>query len=251
MKIFGVIDLASGLAVHARGGVRNLYRPVTGVGGMNVSGNAVKLASVYRDVFGITDLYVADLDAIGGAPRPTPVVEVLRTVARTLWLDAGTGTVARALEAEALGVDGVVVGLESVAHLQVAGEIRSSLTQSEAIFSLDLREGEPVPFGDPSVSIQSDPSCLDRIVRTVWDGGITSLIVLDLARVGSGRGAPEAAFTRVHRAVPEGAVYVGGGIRSVAELHGLEAAGAAGALVGTAVHQGRLTHADLHSILNR
>jgi phosphoribosylformimino-5-aminoimidazole carboxamide ribotide isomerase len=37
------------------------------------------------------------------------------------------------------------------------------------------------------------------------------------------------------------AIYAGGGVRNGEDLRALESAGAAGALVATAVHEGRLT----------
>jgi phosphoribosylformimino-5-aminoimidazole carboxamide ribotide isomerase len=37
------------------------------------------------------------------------------------------------------------------------------------------------------------------------------------------------------------AIYAGGGVRDDADLRALESAGAAGALVATALHEGRIT----------
>jgi phosphoribosylformimino-5-aminoimidazole carboxamide ribotide isomerase len=42
-------------------------------------------------------------------------------------------------------------------------------------------------------------------------------------------------------ALPDVAIYSGGGVRDNADLLALESAGAAGALVATALHDGRLT----------
>ena len=69
MRIIGVIDLKDGQAVHARGGRRDEYRPVSEAAGTVINGDAVKLAGVYLESFGLTDIYVADLDAIASAAR--------------------------------------------------------------------------------------------------------------------------------------------------------------------------------------
>ena len=79
MRIIGVIDLKDGQAVHARGGRRNEYSPVAEAAGTVINGDAVKLAGVYLDTFGLTDVYVADLDAITSA---APNDDVLRSICR-------------------------------------------------------------------------------------------------------------------------------------------------------------------------
>src|SRR5690606_25203186 len=64
VRILGVIDLARGQAVHARGGDRERYAPVATIAGHVIEqGNALALAEAYHDLFGIDELYVADLDA--------------------------------------------------------------------------------------------------------------------------------------------------------------------------------------------
>ncbi|MBV9680621.1 MAG: hypothetical protein JO046_02425, partial [Solirubrobacterales bacterium] len=70
---------------------------------------------------------------------------------------------------------------------------------------------------------------------------VRELLVIDLARVGSGSGPPLDAVAELNAALPEVAIYAGGGVRDTADLRALESAGAAGALVATALHEGRLT----------
>jgi uncharacterized protein related to proFAR isomerase len=65
--------------------------------------------------------------------------------------------------------------------------------------------------------------------------------VIDLARVGSGSGPPLRAVEELARALPGVAIYAGGGVRDDADLRALEEAGATGALVATALHEGRIT----------
>jgi phosphoribosylformimino-5-aminoimidazole carboxamide ribotide isomerase len=70
---------------------------------------------------------------------------------------------------------------------------------------------------------------------------VRELLVIDLARVGSGSGPPLDAVAELAAALPGVAIYAGGGVRDDADLSALESAGAAGALVATALHEGRLT----------
>jgi uncharacterized protein related to proFAR isomerase len=68
--------------------------------------------------------------------------------------------------------------------------------------------------------------------------GLREVIVLDLARVGSGAGPDVAAIAEIHAAFPGLQLLAGGGVRDAADLRALARAGAAGALVATALHRG-------------
>lgn len=70
--------------------------------------------------------------------------------------------------------------------------------------------------------------------------GVPRLLVLDLARVGGAAGPPldaVAALRSRHRDIE---ILAGGGIRGPADLAALAERGASGALVATALHEGRL-----------
>ena len=74
------------------------------------------------------------------------------------------------------------------------------------------------------------------------------VIVMTLARVGSADG-PDLARLAAIRSIAEGReLYAAGGVRDAADLADLKAAGAAGALVATALHDGRLARTDLEAI---
>ena len=68
--------------------------------------------------------------------------------------------------------------------------------------------------------------------------GLRETIVLDLARVGSGAGPDVALIGAIHAAFRDLELLAGGGVRDVEDLRALAAAGAAGALVATALHSG-------------
>ena len=71
--------------------------------------------------------------------------------------------------------------------------------------------------------------------------GVAELLVIDLALVGSGEGPPLAAVAALAAELEGVEIYAGGGVRDDADLRALERAGAAGALVATALHEGRIT----------
>ncbi|MBY0228265.1 MAG: hypothetical protein K2W96_03175, partial [Gemmataceae bacterium] len=100
----------------------------------------------------------------------------------------------------------------------------------------DLRDGAPLgdlsPWPDPSPR-----GLLSEAVRR----GVRSVLVLDLARIGTGEGTGTeelCAWTR--RTFPHLEILAGGGIRDRADLDRLASLGVDGALVGAALHDGRL-----------
>jgi uncharacterized protein related to proFAR isomerase len=70
---------------------------------------------------------------------------------------------------------------------------------------------------------------------------VRELLVIDLARVGSRGGPPLEAVTTLAAALPGVDVYAGGGVRDDRDIDALAQAGAAGALVATALHEGAIT----------
>ena len=69
MRVVPVIDLKGGMAVHAVRGERERYRPVRSVI-TDDAGDPVALARAFASELGLDELYVADLDAIGGEGEP-------------------------------------------------------------------------------------------------------------------------------------------------------------------------------------
>ncbi len=73
------------------------------------------------------------------------------------------------------------------------------------------------------------------------------MIVLDLTRVGLGQGAGSESLCRHLRALASDVEIIsGGGVRSLADLRSLAAAGCDAALVASALHDGRLRVEDCH-----
>ena len=74
------------------------------------------------------------------------------------------------------------------------------------------------------------------------EAGVGSVIVIDLARVGGGRGPGSELVAAVREAVPRLTLLAGGGVRGAQDLAALADVGCDGALVATALLDGgRLT----------
>jgi phosphoribosylformimino-5-aminoimidazole carboxamide ribotide isomerase len=228
--LIGVIDVLGGRAVHARGGCRHGYRPIDIVADTRVDGDAEILARLYERM-GLEDCYVADLDAIAGGSEQDEPIRRVAAAGACLWLDAGVATVAQARRGQARGASRIVVGLETLTSFEPLQRITEAIGSAAVAFSLDLREGRPI-----SVNTILAELPIATLARRSMDAGAGAIIVLDLARVGSGRGLDLPMIEAVRQAAPGVTLLAGGGVRDGDDLRRLASAGCDGALVATALH---------------
>ena len=223
-----VVDLKGGVVVHARRGQRAEYAPLRSplVDGCE----PVPVARALCAAAQAGTLYVADLDAIAGAPADTETLAALSALAE-LWVDAGATTRGRAAALAGAGVTRNVVGTESLGP----GDI-GDVDAPRRVLSVDLVDGKLI---SPRPELAGrDPAAAAPLATAL---GVRELLVIDLVRVGSGSGPPLGAVAELAVSLPGVAIYAGGGVRNDDDLRALESAGATGALVATALHEGRVT----------
>ena len=253
MRLIGVIDLLGGRAVHARAGTRESYAPLTRAASAPLQpGDARALARAYVGQLGLDEMYIADLDAIAGHSTQTAIVDDIALLGVPIWLDAGIRTVDEARRAIDRRARRVVVGLETLPSFATLAAICDGVRPLESsrvkgsdpivAFSLDLRDGEPVVMKTGDIPAGQTPEALAARAATA---GVRTLIVLDLARVGTGRGIDVSLLERVRLAAPDLRLIAGGGVRGWDDLVQLADAGCDGALVATALHDGRITAAEI------
>jgi phosphoribosylformimino-5-aminoimidazole carboxamide ribotide isomerase len=238
MRVVGVIDLKDGTAVHAVRGERERYRPVHSVIGGD-DGDALALARGFRAELGHDELYVADLDAIVGDGENSASIGALARDARVM-VDAGVSEPARAQALLDLGAHRVIVGTETLTGPDALDRLLAELPDGALVLSVDLRDGRVL-----SPDAQLAGSHALQAVAHLHRAGLREAIVLDLARVGSGAGPDVALIAEIHGAFPDLELLAGGGVRAVDDLRALDAAGAAGALVATALHRGVIGSREL------
>lgn len=227
--------------MHARGGIRAAYLPVRSVLAPERAGDAVLLARRYRERLGARDCYVADLDALGGQPRQ---LELLRQLAdpvtgfgHGLMVDAAVTDPAAARELQAAGAATVVVALETLPGVAALPGLLAAVGPDRLLLSLDLRDGQPLLKSGADWSGRSEP--IDLVSAAV-ELGLRRLLVLDLARVGHGAGPALDIIDALRISQPSLEILTGGGIRGPDDLAALAGRGVSGALVATALHDGRL-----------
>ena len=280
MRVIGVVDLLGGRAVHALAGRRESYRPVRAVAGSPIEpGDALALARAYMDRLGLTELYAADLNAILGLLRVHPdalarlaeapdgdrarakigrtsqdaIVAAVASLGVPLWLDAGVSSVDHARRVLGLGAARVIVALETLPSFDALEGICAALGGDRVVFSLDLRNGEPVFASWASGALGATGAsggipaaeAAHLVAARAAAAGAGAVIVIDLARVGTGTGLDLELIARVREATPGLTLLAGGGVRGLEDFARLADYGCDGALVATALHDGRLGAAEV------
>lgn len=243
MELIPVLDLLRGQAVHARAGQRKNYRPVQSALLPGRAGDAVALARAYHVSLGAWRCYIADLDAIEGWG---PQVKLLGALAdpehgfgEGLLVDGGVATPRAAAKLIEAGASTVVVGLETLKGFRDLKAIVAAVGGDRVVFSLDLMDGKPVQRLTHRISTQ-DAVGLELGARAA-EAGVSALLVLDLAVVGTGVGPKNLDLLAGLKRLVGLPVYAGGGVRSTEDLAVLEEAGCDAALVGSAIHNGAIT----------
>ena len=121
----------------------------------------------------------------------------------------------------------LVIGTESLRDGADLGEFSGN---NRILLSLDYRGSQ---FLGPVRVCRSPQAWPERV------------IVMTLSRVGCGAGPDVERLAQIKRLAPHARLYAAGGLRGASDLMRLNEAGMSGVLVASALHDGRLTRADL------
>lgn len=244
LELLPVIDLMRQRVVRAVAGQRETYAPW--LSPLAPDADPRRLAQVLRDTYHRQSIYVADLDAIRGGELQVATLQAFDSLGLDLWLDAGAGSASSvaqlADQLESLSHrPRLIVGLESVAEPEELTRIAARIPPAQLVLSLDLyheRLWNSAPAWQAWGPIE--------FTQTAWNAGFRTLIVLDVARVGTGTGAGTAALCReLLEEWPELELIAGGGIRSAEDVVELQTAGCRRALVASALHFERISSLEV------
>ena len=256
MRIVPVIDLRAGRAVHARGGDRDLYRPVSSRLGAAVAhglDDPGRLAACYAETLRPDWIYVADLDRIA---RTGDHAEALAAVAagaprsRLLWDGGFVDRQAAVAASGAAGPRGHGNAEGSAPAHRVVPVLASETLRSPDGLSGD--RGWPAWIGldlgaaalraaSPEVRALGEVGLLRRAL----DARVGGVVAIAIDRIGTGAGLPLDRLRRIRRAAPDCPLVAGGGVAGLADLDALRDLGCDAALVASALHDGRLSPAAL------
>jgi phosphoribosylformimino-5-aminoimidazole carboxamide ribotide isomerase len=239
MQIIPVLDLLDSVVVRGVAGQRDEYRPVES--SIAPSSNPVDVAIAFRETFGLNRLYIADLDAILRSEPNLLVYGQLQQEGFELLIDAG---ITNAVDAAAIlraGADSIIAGLETWPLLSSLEMLVHQLGEERVIFSLDLKNGQPVAkLRDLQVEDPAD------VGACVLEAGVRELIVLDLGSVGTGTGVSTLDLCReLKKFAPRCRITTGGGVRNATDLAQLASTSIDAVLVASALHDGSIKPEDL------
>ena len=175
-------------------------------------------------------LYIADLDALLGRQRQLATIAAVRrmTPGVSLWIDAG---IRDSQDLATIAEHGTPVLASET--LTAAAVERLLGACPAAVLSIDTQ-------GD---RLLGEAALLERLQS--WPAHV---IAMNLARVGSDLGPDLKQIHTLRQLAPRSHVYAAGGVRDASDLRQCREAGAAGVLVASALHDGRITRAHLETI---
>ena len=230
-SLIPVIDLKGGMVVHAREGRREAYQPVRSR--LCSGAEPADIARALLDLHPFAVLYIADLDAIEQRGDNRASIETIRRQHPDLelWADTGIGDEGAVAHWLRQGLARPVIGSESLHDIELLPLMRERSEAFRPVLSLDYRGEE---FTGPAALLDHPERC--------WPQDV---LAMNLHCVGSDKGPDLKLIVELARRVPGCRVYAAGGVRSVEDLQQVKAVGAAGALLASALHDGRLGAAQL------
>lgn len=236
--ILPVIDLRFGQVVRGIAGRRDEYQPIDSrYAGDSRPGS---IAHVYVSDFGFQDCYVADLNAILDGQLDVAALEAIAVQGLSVWLDAGIGNVPQWQACQAALREWSpyrwVVGLESLESWQALVQLLRHISPERLVFSLDMKAGVPLTTREDFQQMTPE-----QIARHAAELGVTSMILLDLAAVGEGKGSQTLSLMQTLKGeMPAVQLLGGGGMSWPDDIAALATCGAARVLVASALHDGRI-----------
>lgn len=226
--LFPAVDLRGGRCVQLVGGIP----------GSEVVSLEDPLAEAVRWAdMGSSTLHIIDLDgAIQGVRINGPILqEIVETL--DLFIQVGGGIRSRedAASLLGLGVDRVILGTAALARPDMVKELASDFGSERVMVALDVRRGKVTTEGWQR-DLEEGAIELGLLFQ---ERGAGSILFTNIDTEGQVRGINPEPTRRLVEAV-EIPVVAAGGVTTVEDLLLLRDAGAAGAVVGTAIYTGKL-----------
>jgi len=213
MDLVLAMDLRHGAVVHGKAGNRTEYLPL--VWGISTTSEPLRYIEELRP----KNLYIADLDRIEKTGSHDDVIRACARRVSCCYVDRGIRT-----PLENLKGDNIV----NVIGTETCGDNLSRY--KSGFLSLDIKHGKVIPSGRTPVDLLVEA---DRM-------GFEGCIILNLGAVGTQKGIDQEHTLRSLRSAYSGKLLYGGGVATTDDLHRLADAGFDGAIIATAVHQGKI-----------
>ncbi|MFX1254088.1 MAG: HisA/HisF-related TIM barrel protein [Promethearchaeota archaeon] len=241
-RLIPVIDLKNGQVVHGKKGQRNQYQPI--VSEIVSSSHPVDVTKTFWDL-GLKELYIADIDALQNkGDNLSAIKDVLAIQKNQILLDRGITSLSQLHSLVDLNISKIILALETLPSEELVQKA-IELAGNKIAISLDMRD-EKILVKCASLKGLD----LIDIASIFYEIGVSEMIVLDIASVGSSEGVPYETALELKEEL-DITVLTGGGARNVEDLMLLQDLGLDGCLVATALHNGVIGKREIELLLKR
>ncbi len=227
-RIVFVLDIYNRTVVHAQGGNRQNYQPIHK---SSVLCNTSKPIEVI-DAINPKEVYIADLNILQGIGEHDTNFNDIRAVLQKVktMLDPGISSLSDIGDTLSLA-SSVILGTET-ASMDTISRAASEFPGRVNV-SIDIKNGR-ILTRDPNMP--NDPI---EVIGMLNNMDIRDIIILDMDRVGTSSGV-DAQFLSTIAASSNHDVLLGGGVKDMSDIESLKDIGLKGALVATALHNGKI-----------
>ena len=230
-RIVFVLDICNHIVVHAQGGNRQNYQPIHK---SSVLCNYSSEPLAVIDAIKPKEVYIADLNILQGIGAHGTNFDEIRAVSQKVrtMLDPGISSLSDVGEALSLASNiNIVLGTETASFDTISRA--ASEFPGRVNVSIDIKNGRILTC-DPDMP--DDPL---EVIRMLNDMDIRDIIILDMDKVGTSSGV-DAQFLSTIAASSNHDVLLGGGVKDMSDIESLKDIGLKGALVATALHNGKI-----------
>lgn len=223
-RIIFVLDILNGNAVHAVRGERAKYRPV--------KGSVVCKSSAPVDIISEvspTEVYIADLDYLQHIGDNFALIGRISEMTKTM-VDIGPENMDDVEKCSGIA-DTVIIGTETASFDLIAAA--ANRFPGRINVSIDMKNGKVLT---KDRELEMKPR---ELIKKLNDYDIKDIIILELSKVGTSAGI-DVDFLQEVAGLSNHNILAGGGIRDMNDIYALEKIGVSGALVATAVHNGKI-----------
>lgn len=227
--------------VQAIRGERQKYQPLKTV--LASSSDPRDIALTFQKNLGFDELYVADLDAIQGSGSNLEVIKKIHySTDLKIMVDAGINNPEEAEQILEAGAEKVIIATETLTSIKQLEECVETIGKQKIVGSLDCKQGQILTKSQEIMKLTPV-----QAAETFEKKGASEIIFLELSRVGTLQGSETKNLEEIIKTanIP---VLTGGGISSIQEIINLRDIGAAGVLVATSLHKGKICFEDLKKL---
>lgn len=185
-------------------------------------------------------IHIVDLDGArdGVRSNATAIERIRARVSCSIQLGGGLRSMPDLADVAALGIDRMVIGSAAVTNPELVREAVQQYGERIAV-GLDARDGMLATHGWQS---QSEVSAFEAGIRFA-DMGVQHIVFTDIGRDGRLEGPNIEALVQINNEV-NASIIASGGVATLADVHAIREAGAAGVIIGAALYHNKFALAE-------